>query len=78
MIRTEAIESLRRMIPINSTVYTVLTHIASSGMMRHIKVLIVGEGKIRDISWCVARTLDWKQADNGGVKVGGCGLSSCL
>ena len=56
------------------TVYTALKHVSSSGMMRHISCYIARDNKIVDITWHVARVLDLKRADNGGVKVGGCGM----
>lgn len=56
------------------TVYTALKHVSSSGMMRHIACYIVRDNKIVDITWHVSRILDLKRANNGGVKVSGCGM----
>ncbi|MDE1866583.1 MAG: hypothetical protein KGI08_02585 [Thaumarchaeota archaeon] len=56
------------------TVYTVLKHVSTSGMMRHISLYICLNGKIVDISWHAAQVLDYKRADNGGLKIGGGGM----
>jgi hypothetical protein len=57
-------------------IYTVLTHVSSSGMYRHIKLLIAGDDQVLDISWNVARILsnvDYKKNING-VGISGCGM----
>lgn len=93
--RTEqlaAIDNLRAMIQPGDTVYTVLRHVSSSGMLRHISVVIIAPNDKRDtshgaslvtdpdcgpfdVSWLVARALDYKQEDrHGALKVSGCGM----
>lgn len=74
-----AVTRLKKLLPPASTVYTNLRHVSNSGMMRHIKVFIAIKNKgekprIYDISWLVAQALELKRADNGGLKVGGCGM----
>lgn len=81
--RDEARESLREELPPGATVYTVLSHLSRSGMMRSIKAVIAAEVSdrhgtrpgISDLSWRVARLGEFKfDRDNGGVKVGGAGM----
>lgn len=68
----------------SATLYTVLTNVSRSGMSRSIKVLasIVNQrgpndalrAEVVDVSWLVAKILDWStDPRHGGVKVGGCG-----
>lgn len=71
----QAAEYLRTLFPPGATVATVLLHASRSGMSRSIGVLAVKDGEIRDVSWAVARVLDWRfDRDRGGVKVRGCGM----
>jgi hypothetical protein len=71
----QAIAGLRDDLPPGSVVYTVLTHLSHTGMMRSIKTLIVVDGKLIDASWAVARAVGWKfDRDHGGVKVTGTGM----
>ena len=60
--------------------YTVLKHVSRSGMMRHIDVIVVVDGKPRNINWFIeklglynrAKNYDAKHADS--LRVGGCGM----
>jgi len=76
--RQEAIAFLKKHIKPGDRVYTSLRHVSRSGMMRHISVLIASEtdGKpdIFNITGWVGTALDYKRADDGGLKVGGCGM----
>lgn len=76
--QAEAINQLREILNPGDTVHTVLRHVSSSGMTRHISVVIVRDGEPVDISWSVARAMGWTLAEtrstNRGVKVGGCGM----
>lgn len=77
--REEAIAKLRAMLPPGSKVYTVVRHVSSSGMTRHISCLVatVEDGKpaIDEITWYVCRALGYRRHDrNGGAIVGGCGM----
>lgn len=57
------------------TVYTIVTHVSRSGMMRHIRAFVIREDKPLDISWAVADLLGWaREKNHGGVKVAGCGM----
>ena len=72
--RQEAIAELREMLPPGTTVYTILRHVSSSGMMRVIEPVIVVDGKVLRITWLVLKALErssHKKYD--GVVIGGCG-----
>lgn len=69
--RQEAIEKLRGILKPGDMVYTILRHVSRSGMSRDISVLSSAE---QDITWLVGRVLDYRRADNGGLRVGGCGM----
>lgn len=74
IVNSQTEDRLRTMLPPGSKVYTTLKHRSRSGMMRHISCHVVENGEIKDITWMVANVLEMKQADNGGIKVGGCGM----
>ena len=71
--RESAIESLKKILPEGSTVYTVVKHVARSGMMRRILPIALVKGEARNISAWVSDILGWKWTDDGAVQVGGCG-----
>ena len=72
--KAEAIENLQDIKPGN-TVYTILRHTSASGMSRAISVVLIRDNKPQDISYWVARALDYRIDENHeGVKVGGCGM----
>ena len=73
--RTEALGKLREMFPRGSRVHVVLRHVSRSGMLRHISVLHAQNGTIRDVSYLVARALDYRRdLDDGGIVVHGAGM----
>src|SRR3990167_25227 len=77
--KEKAIEYLKEYLKPGDRVYTVLNHASRSGMMRHIDVVIPtksddGTLGIYRISHLVADVLDYRQADDGSLKVGGCGM----
>lgn len=72
--RGEAIEKLRAMLPPGSKVHTVVRHVSSSGMTRHISCLVSSEDGINDITWLVSRALEYRRAKDGGLVVSGCGM----
>ena len=79
---TAAKAHLRKLFPKGSTAYTVVTHVARSGMSRRIMVLAptltTRHGKrvrtIFDASYRVADLLSYRVHDSGGLIVGGCGM----
>lgn len=74
-LREESLERLRAMLKPGSTVSTIVTHVARSGMSRSIKCYTVHKGELRDITYAVSRVVDHPIDQNhGGIKVGGCGM----
>lgn len=80
-VRQEQIDNLREWFPKGSTVYTILRHVARSGMSRTIGVLALLPGKgtpdFRHPNYAVSVVLgDRLDTSNGrdGVRVSGCGM----
>jgi hypothetical protein len=72
--RVRAIEELRERLPPGSTIYTLVTHVARSGMVRDVVCLLAEpDGHIWNASWKVA-TATGHNVHNDGVRVGGCGM----
>lgn len=69
---------LRKMLPAGSTVYTLITHVARSGMSRNVRVLIARKGQIEDITGLIAGALGMRRATgaNWDIVVGGCGFDA--
>lgn len=66
---------LKDLLKPGDTVYTLVTHASSSGMSRSIRVLIVRNNDICDITYDVSRVLGYRvDQKNGGVIVNGCGM----
>ena len=85
--QAEAITKLRGWIKPGDTVYTVLDHVARSGMTRHIRVLVPQRGRKRKgepdaflhPNWAVGKALGMRHAKRNGYEqdalvVGGCGM----
>lgn len=66
-------EELRALLPPGSTVYTILEHVSTSGMTRDIRVMVIRDSSVRDISWATSLILE-RTMQNGGVRVTGCGM----
>ena len=83
-------EILKDQFPKGSTAYTFVAKVAPSGMSRHIMVegsriteikkpdgttLLSRNGEVLNMSWYIAKLLDWTYKDNTrSVFVGGCGM----
>ena len=72
--KSESRQTLLEMLKPGDMVYTVLTHVARSGMMRHIALKIVRDGDICDITYHAARAMGGSIAKDGGIRVSGCGM----
>lgn len=70
----ESADLLRKMIRPGDTVYTVLKHVARSGMSRRIDAVAVFNGRAHNISMLAADVLGWRYSDKGGIQVSGCGM----
>jgi hypothetical protein len=78
--REEARGYLLEILKPGDTVYTICTHIASSGMMRVLDLVVPmvdenGKPWIRRISWlaCKAARLSWSEKHEG-IRMNGCGM----
>ena len=63
-------EFLSKNLRAGDTINCILRHVSRSGMSREISLL---KGEM-DISWYVARYLGYKQGNQGGIKINGCGM----
>lgn len=79
--KQDAITHLRAILKPGQSIYTVLTHVSSSGMSRSIKPVIVDRDpkypgdEITDLTYYASRALGYRCDDKrGGVKMGGCGM----
>ena len=73
--KIEAIEKLRELLKPGDTVYTILTHVSRSGMSRSIKPIIFRDSRPYDLTYLVCKSKEGTfDRNNGGVKVGGCGM----
>lgn len=72
--KQEAIERLQKLLKPGDRVGTVLLHVSRSGMMRHIKpVIITSDGEAMNISFYVNAIFEQKQ-EHEFVKMSGCGM----
>jgi len=70
-----AVKQLRSMLNSGATVYTIVTHVSSSGMSRRIKLICRNGSRVVNISYWAAAVLGWKlHADTNAVVVRGCGM----
>lgn len=81
--RAEAIAMLADLLKPGMDITTTVLHVSKSGMSRDIMCQIaipdsVHGCAIRDISWLVARSQGQHLTDNGGVRMGGCGMNMCF
>lgn len=74
MYREQHTADLRKLIKAGQTVYTSCNHVSSSGMTRHISLYIVNKGEIVNITRRASVITGWKQSNNGGLVIGGCGM----
>lgn len=72
--KERALEQLRKLCPVGSTVYTVLKKVSASGMLRHIALIVIDKGEPRNISGLVSNALDYRWTDGDALVVGGCGM----
>ena len=55
---------------------TILRHVSSSGMTRHISIKYIKNGHLMDLTWHAAIVLEWPKVGDwaNAVKVSGCGM----
>lgn len=72
---TQQLDNLKEIVKAGDTVYTVLQSISSNGMSRRIKVIINDGERVRDISYLVAKALEYRyNSKYESLVVGGCGM----
>ena len=73
--REQATESLREVLPEGTTVYSIVTKVAPSGMSRHIRFKYVKDGRILDATTRIGVALDYPYKDDThSLFVRGCGM----
>lgn len=76
--RQEALERLRELITGETTIYTILRSVSSSGMSRRISLKVLdGNGRLLDITYYVGGALGYPVSDMYGhrvIRVNGCGM----
>ena len=70
----EARKYLKKLLHPGDVVYTDVTHVASSGMSRHIRLILIRQNQPMDITWWVSRVVGYNLTKNGDLQVGGCGM----
>ena len=78
MDRNYAIEKLlTHYVKPGTKVYTIMRHVSSSGMSRHISLVIANGNEITDITYYAAHALGDKLSETKGhrtIRVNGCGM----
>lgn len=75
-MRKDAVWELQKMLRPGQTIYTILRHVSRSGMMWRVSVVVVQDGRIRQIDRLVATATGLKLAEGRGkegIRAGGCG-----
>lgn len=78
--RERAIKELKELCPAGTNVYTVLKHVSSSGMTRHIDVLVIKDNEPVLLNWYIEKLGSYKRGKNyndknaDSLRVGGCGM----
>jgi hypothetical protein len=60
-----------------TNVWAKVEHVSKSGMSRSIKLYVVVDGNIGDITWYVANALGKNRDRYWGITVKGCGMDMC-
>lgn len=76
--QTEARETLSEILTPDSTIYTIIRHVSSSGMQRQIDFYVIQNDTPRCISFYVAALLQLSYSNKyEAVTVNGCGMDMC-
>lgn len=70
----QALDSLKNLLSPGDTVYTILRHVSTSGMTRHIDLFTFKDNKKVYLSGYFSKAFSYRMAKNGGLVVGGCGM----
>ncbi len=75
----ESREFLLKYLSPGTKVYTIVTHVSRSGMMRRIKPFTIINNEPYDLSWQIARLgLFQRKYPNDDLTVYGCGMDMCF
>jgi hypothetical protein len=73
--KEEAKEILKKYLKKGDTVYTSLQNVSSSGMYRHIQLLVVNKKRIVNISFNTANLTGYRfKEKTGSIGISGCGM----
>lgn len=74
--RDHALAKLHEILTPGSQVFTIIRHVARSGMSRVISAYAVdpADGDLVSLDWYIARITNWKQRPHGGLAVSGAGM----
>jgi len=79
--KQEQIAKLKEWMPEGSTIYTILRHVSSSGMMRCVSVVVFDKetGRPFHPNYATAKAIGYKLTTKNGcdcLKIGGCGFDA--
>lgn len=70
-----AIRELKKKLKPGDDVYTIVRHVARSGMSRSIDLYIARKREIISITWLVSKALEENiDRNHGGIRIAGCGM----
>lgn len=73
--KANAVEVLHRLVPEGARVYTMVTKVAPSGASRHIRVMVIHEDRIEDITGFTCQAVGFRfNRDTGAAVVSGGGM----
>ena len=73
--QNEALTLLKDRLKENDTIHAIIRSVSSSGMTRNISLKAINDNEIIDLSWHIAKAMDYTFNDkHHAVKVGGCGM----
>jgi len=75
--REHSRETLKNMVNLGDTVYTMVRSVSSNGMSRTMSLYIVKDNRLVNITYYAAHALEWPLTEKNGsrvLRVGGCGM----
>lgn len=73
VLKIRAVGELIPMLPIGTTVYTVLRHVNASGTVRHIDLYVMIDNRPQYITGLAADLLDATRTKDNAIRITGCG-----
>lgn len=71
---TEALATLRKLLPPGSRVYVAVQHVSRSGMMRRLTACVVDDGALFNIDHLIAQAGIARRHRDGGIVMNGAGM----